>query len=166
MSEILFLLIVACVLFTISVLAERRDMNKSVVEYSFFGAVCFLAASFAGVALRVILGEPPILRPDANASEVIKLLKEDPYLNIGFTRFWGVMNWSIAASAGVMYLLSGFVERSVDSKILGIIFFVGLGSGLVIVVGLFLLLEKIALVLGIVATVIGILVGLRSLGKL
>lgn len=166
MEIILYFLVGALVLFTISVLAERRNISQSVVKYSFFGAGCLLAISFVGVAMLVILGEPPIISPDADIPEILKWWEENPYFHISFRWYFQITNLSMAAAAGVMYLLSGFVEKSVDSKVLGIIFFMGLGTGLVIVVGFFFLLEKIALVLGLVATVIGILVGLRSLGKL
>ncbi len=69
-----------------------------------------------------------------------------------------------AFASGVMFLLARFVN-AVEDELYGYLALLSLVIGIVFSVGFFDFLEGVALILGILATIIGIMVGIKKLSS-
>ena len=80
----------------------------------------------------------------------------------GWARSYAALNFAAAAATSIGFLLSEFVD-AVDDSIYVVGFLISLSIALIVLFGFIVFFEGFALILGIVGTIIGILIGVRKL---
>ncbi|UCD64155.1 MAG: hypothetical protein JSW34_01595, partial [Candidatus Zixiibacteriota bacterium] len=150
------LALIALALFIVSVFADRVLHAGRLAQWSF------------GLSFFVLMMTIEIFIQD--------MVLDMPPQELGFIDFmawsakemggwwaWLAMGWFVIAGAcAIMYLPARFVD-AVEPSILGWSLIFSSVIGAIFLIGIFAFLEKVALILGIVATIIGIIVGLKKL---
>lgn len=168
-TTILITFIVALVLLGISLVAKRFQKNDRVVKFTFGGAFFFLLFSLFSFAVEIFVGD---IYSDLTPDEDFRLLfvrwGHEKYAHaklsdFGYGRLWAMGCFSGAGAGLIMAMLSRFVEPIVDEDVYGMLSVLLLALGIILLIGFSVLLEGLAFVLGIVATVVAILVGIKKL---
>jgi len=146
-------------LFIVSVFADRVFHADRLAEWSFGLSGISLALGMGWLKDYLFLGTPTLEVFESGLIEFVK------WKASGFGG-WSVLiatdEFCFAMAAGVMFLLAWFVDAA-EQVLYGFIALLGLVWGLVFLLGFFVFFEGLALILGLVATIIGIMVGLRKL---
>jgi len=154
---------IVAILIGISVVLERFWTNELLVMITFEGAGFLLfMILFAAFFLTVFDFETPT--QDEFRMGMISFFHMK-LSEIGYARIFAAFNFCLAGGVGFLWVLSPLVPSVIDRQAHAGAFFIFVTIGLVTLVGLFVFFEGVALILGIVATVIGILLGIKKLSS-
>lgn len=158
------LFVTSMALFAASVVADRRTKPDALIEWLFgLSAVCLwvcILAVYYSVDLLVIRKEEGVKLVQSYGHALPPFFKM--VLTGGWARFFAGMYLTSACAAGIAWMLATFVP-SVDERKYFWGFLVALCVGVLLVVGFLVFFEGLALILGIIGTIIGILIGVKKL---
>ena len=160
LSAFLTGILVVAVLIGFSVMVDRFWTNERLVKITFMGAGYLFPGILFLTFLFLIVLEPPTT--DDFRLGFISFI-HNKLSEFGYTRLYAAFNFSLVGGIGLVYVLSPLVpSAAIDREGHMYAFFVFLAIGLVTLVGI-VFFEVIAWILGVVATIIGILVGVKKL---
>ena len=173
-TELPFLFIILFVAFAlvgISVVAKRFEMNDRVVKVTFGAAFFFLSFFLVAIAMIFFVGD---LYADWTDDYRHRLIVEGGYQEYnkavsavvseyGWARIYAKATFGLAGAGLIMCMLSPLVEPPVDGDVYTRWFLIPLAIGIILLIGLPVLIDWLGSVLAIVTTVIGILVGIKTL---
>lgn len=152
-------ILVALVLFIISVISDRVFSKDAVAQWSFGLATVSLWVPiiFSFTSFMPITDHPP----DPTQMSYFEWI-EWITSQVGWPRFLATIWLSAACASGVMLILSSLVN-AVKSKYYALAFGIAFTGGIIFILGFYKFFEGFSLILGIVATAVGILVGIKKL---
>ena len=159
MEPVVFLLLIAIALFMASVFADRVLSSDTFAQWFFgiSGLTLYLSINFLIMNIFFSWDNAPI---ELGTIDFFRWLVSECG---GWSPALAASHFMFASALGIMFLLARFVD-AVEPEWYGIGALIGLVSGTVFLVGFFIFFKWLSLILGIVSTIIGIMVGLRKLG--
>ncbi len=160
------LFVTSMALFAASIVTDRRAKPDALIECLFgLSAVCLwgcIILVYTSVDLLVIRKEESVKLVQSYGHARPPLFEVLMWIIGGWARFFAQMYFTAAGAAGIAWMLATFVP-SVDERKYFVGFVVSLCVGVLLVAGFFIFFEGLALILGIIGTIIGILIGMKKL---
>ena len=151
---------ISLILVAIVIIAAKLHIIEGIITPAFWGAYVTMFAAFLFLLFYIL----DLLYPITLEELQMPLL---PYLwaQMGKTAIFALIYFSGAVASGFMILVSNWIEDDEKASIFKfmVLFFLLLAA--IFAIGFFKFFEGVALILGIIGTIIGIFIGLKKLSK-
>lgn len=153
------------VLVGFAVMVDRFWINERLVKITLYGAGSILICGLSMTFIIPMLFTPPTPGELPASPQLVDAFRfmHTRASEFGYVRLYGIVSFSTAGTTGVLYVLSPLISSTLDREEYGVASLIFLAVGLVTLIGFLPFFKGLSAVLTVVATVIGILVGVKKL---